>query len=504
MVDSLSVPSLENNQPKTAFVLRTPASIKSPTVRQALSVALISIALIIPCLWHPRIEAGDLASHTYNAWLTILVKQGRAPGLWIASQHNNVLFDNLLLRLCSMFGFVAGEKIATAIAVLIFFWSAFTLSSVINKRATWFLVPVLAMLSYGWTLEMGFLNFYLSLALSFAGLAIVWASNGVRLLYALLLVPLIWMAHPLGLAWFAACAAFILLGKRLPERMLWVAGLAGLAALFVCRSFVAAQYQVTSNPQWYLLNGTDQLVLGSRYRFLPYVLLGAVVVCVLVDRLRNTEQQSTPAEHNWFAIQLWLAVLLGVMILPEGLILPQYAAPVMFITSRFALAAAVIGCCALGPLKPLSRTLFTLLSGGIALTFFGFLYVDTGHVYAMEREAQSLLTHVPREGRVISTLFPLHGSRVMSHHVVARACIGHCFVIDNYEAATKQFRLRANPGNQVVAADAIDTDQMLMGTYVVKPEDLPAWHIFQCGPADIDLCLRPLKAGPLNGISSPK
>jgi hypothetical protein len=454
--------------------------------------------LLIPCVWHPRIEAGDLASHTYNAWLTTLMKQGRAPGLWIAPQLNNVLFDNLLLSLASVFGFVGGEKIAAAMAILTFFWSAFALCSAVSNRATWFLVPVLAMLSYGWTMEMGFFNFYLSLAFSFAALAIVWVASGARLFYALALMPLIWMAHPLGLAWFVGCAAFLAVAKRVPAWGQWITVLAGLGLLFFVRLFLAAHYPVRWNAQWYQLNGSDQLLLGWRYRFLPYALLGAVAVCVLLNCLTHS-QKSAPLKSKWLPIQLWVLVL-GVVLLPDGFIVPQYAVPVLFICSRFMLAAAIVGCCALGAFKPLTRVVFASCTGGIALVFFGLLFVDTGHVYLMEREAQGLIQHVPRDGRVISTLFPLQGSRVLSHHVADRACIGHCFVVSNYEAATKQFRLRANIGNRIVSADPMSVDEMMVGTYVVKPEDLPVWHIFQCGPSEIDLCLRPLKPGPLNGI----
>lgn len=81
--------------------------------------------------------------------------------------------------------------------------------------------------------------------------------------------------------------------------------------------------------------------------------------------------------------------------------------------------------------------------------------------------------------------------------MVARACIGHCFVVDNYEAASGQFRLRASPGNRIVAADTETTNRMMLGTYRVRTEDLPLWQIFQCGPWEIDLCLRPLQPGTL-------
>jgi hypothetical protein len=148
-----------------------------------------------------------------------------------------------------------------------------------------------------------------------------------------------------------------------------------------------------------------------------------------------------------------------------------------------------------------SRLFFALSTAAIAVPFFLFLYIETGHVYSMEVQAKGLVQHVPQGGRIISTLFPMQRSRVFSHHVGARACIGHCFVIDNYEAGTNQFRLRGNAGNRFVTTDPGVTSAMMGGIYTVRPEDLPLWQLFQCGPSEVDLCLRPLKAGPLQGTA---
>src|SRR5712671_1046037 len=43
----------------------------------------ISAAALIPCFWHKHIEAGDLGSHVYNAWLAELVQRGELSGLRI-------------------------------------------------------------------------------------------------------------------------------------------------------------------------------------------------------------------------------------------------------------------------------------------------------------------------------------------------------------------------------------------------------------------------------------
>src|SRR2546425_13201151 len=114
-----------------------------------LRVAMISVGLMIPCFWHQRIEAGDLGSHVYNAWLAQLVERGQAPGLYFARQRNNVSCDIALTRLGNIFGFAAAEKIVVSACVLVFFWGAFALISAAARQAPWPLAPCLAMLAYG-------------------------------------------------------------------------------------------------------------------------------------------------------------------------------------------------------------------------------------------------------------------------------------------------------------------------------------------------------------------
>src|SRR3979490_1056028 len=90
-----------------------------------LRVLLLSALLAVPCFWHRRIAAGDLASHVYNAWLAQLIEKGQAPGLYVVSRLNNVLFDITLLHLGKLFAFSAAEKLAVYACVLIFFWGVF-------------------------------------------------------------------------------------------------------------------------------------------------------------------------------------------------------------------------------------------------------------------------------------------------------------------------------------------------------------------------------------------
>ena len=179
-----------------------------------LSCCGVSALVAAPCFWQRRIEAGDLASHVYNAWLAQLIERGQAPGLWIARQWNNVLFDWTLSALASRFGFVAAEKMAVCAAVLIFFWGAFALASAAAGRAAWSVAPCLAMVAYGWTFQMGFFNYYLSLGFAFFGLALLWRGRGWERIATFALAPLIWLAHPLGLVLLVCAGAWVIVARR--------------------------------------------------------------------------------------------------------------------------------------------------------------------------------------------------------------------------------------------------------------------------------------------------
>ena len=143
------------------------------------AVFAISALIVIPCVWHRRIEAGDLASHVYNTWLAQLIVKGQAPGLYIANQWNNILFDLMLLRAANLVGLAAAQKIVVSVCVLVFFWGVFAFIRVATERPPWLLTPCIAMLAYGYSFSMGFMNYYLSLGLACFGLAILWRGKGI-------------------------------------------------------------------------------------------------------------------------------------------------------------------------------------------------------------------------------------------------------------------------------------------------------------------------------------
>src|SRR5260370_27465210 len=238
----------------------------------------ISAGLLIPCFWHRRIEAGDLGRHVYNAWLAQLTKRGQAPGLYVARQWNNVLFDLLLLKLGNLFGLAAAQKIVVPLCVLIFFWGAFALIAAVSRRPPWFLLPCLAMLAYGWTFNVGFFNYYLSLGVSLFATALVWSGRGRELIPAAVLAALVLVAHAQGFVWLTGCVGYVVLWRLLPGWWKLAVPSAAVVAVVVARLYLVSHYE--SFSVWPvsgsgIYNGSGQVALyGTGY----YILSGGAVL----------------------------------------------------------------------------------------------------------------------------------------------------------------------------------------------------------------------------------
>ncbi len=461
-----------------------------------IGIGLVSLLALVPCFWQRRIEAGDLRSHLYNAWLVQLIERGRAPGLWVARQWNNVLFDFLVAGFGRMFGLHAGERIAVSLSVLIFFWGAFAFIFAANRRAPWFLVPVVAVIAYGWTFQEGVFNYYLSIGLAFFALAIIWRGRGWVWLGLIVLLPLTGLAHPLGLAWLAGGGLYIGVARLIPGRFQLLLILAAVAILIGAHLYLERRYKVVSPPHSVdFYNGLDQMILTRRYE-LPAVAFAAfVVIAVGIDLLGRWREQGLFAH---FAIPLGLYVIAeaAVLLLPDGIYLPQYAAPLLDLLERLTLISAVLLCCLLGATRP--RWQHLVAGTAIAIVFFTFLYQDTAKINHMEEQAENLVRTLPPGARILATVIPPLKYRFSAYHMVDRACIGRCFSWGNYEAPSGQFRIRAMPQNQFVMSDIRDASAAEEGTYLVRAQDLPAYQIYQCSQMWMELCLRPLQAGERN------
>src|SRR5437764_11654651 len=91
----------------------------------------LSILVLIPVYWQPRVQAGDLSSHIYNAWLAQLIEAGRTEGLEIVRQTTNILFDLMLGALLRVLGAELAQRISVSVAVLVFVWGSFRFVSVV-------------------------------------------------------------------------------------------------------------------------------------------------------------------------------------------------------------------------------------------------------------------------------------------------------------------------------------------------------------------------------------
>jgi hypothetical protein len=188
-------------------------------------------------------------------------------------------------------------------------------------------------------------------------------------------------------------------------------------------------------------------------------------------------------------------VQLAVFLFPRGIQFPHRVA-IALITERLTSISAVVGCCLLGVMRPSKWHLAASLA--IAALFVSFLYQDTTTVDRIEAQAEKLVRTLPRNQRVLASIFELDDSRILIQHTIDLACIGHCFSYGNYEPGSAVFRVRATEGNPYVLPDyetATDTEE---GTYVVEPQDLPIYQVYQCTDTGLDLCIRPLTAGEEN------
>jgi len=465
-------------------------------------VLAVSLAMIVPCLWHRRIEAGDLGSHVYNAWLAQLVEKGQAPGLYLVHQWNNVLFDWMLSRTANVVGFAAAEKIVVSLCVLIFFWGVFAFVAAASGRPPWFLTPCIAMLAYGYSLNMGFLNYYLSIGLACLSLALLWRGRGLERFLGVALLPVVLLAHPLGFLWLLATAMYVILWIKLPNRWKLAVPAAAVAMLFYVHWYLAHRVQFPvdwSDTPLYLLNGADQLALyGQRYVWLARaaVLFGIVS---FVFQARASRADKASRNLLILPVQLYFVAISAIALLPEDLRPSLYGGWIGLLVFRLTTIVAILGFCVLACLPPKKWQLAGFMA--VAMVFFAFLYQDTKALNRMESNAEKLLSGLPYGTRIIPTIGAPDDSRVQFiGHLVDRACIGRCFTYSNYEPSSGQFRVRAGKGSPIATDSTDDSSDMEGGSYEVQDIDLPLVQIYQCDEADpTRLCLHNLAQGETTG-----
>ncbi len=493
-IPDLRVSMAANNTPSTGVI---------PFLREfKLRVLLLSAMLVVPCAWHRRIEAGDLASHVYNVWLAQLIAKGQAPGLYIATQWHNVLFDVVLLRASNLVGIAAAQKIVVSICVLIFFWGAFAFIRTITERPPWFLTPCIAMLAYGYSFNMGFMNYYLSLGLACFGLAILWRAQRSDWIAGALLAVFAMLAHPIGFLWMVGTLAYIRVRVKLPgwwKLALPLVAASAFAAIYWYTSHRPALFADWDRGPFYLYNGADQLGLyGQQYFYLAGAAFFFGVICVIAD-LYARRREGSGWKSFGLSFELYVVTFCATALLPENLRPSIYGGWIGLLGSRLTTISAILGHSFFGFLKP--RRWHLVGFALFASVFFAFLYQDTGWLNRLETNGEKLVENLPAGTRVIVTARAPEGSRIpFIGHAVERACIGHCFSYANYEPASEEFRVRVRKGSSVVTSSTDDAEDMASGEYEVDDTDLPIKQIYQCDEKDLTkLCIRDLTAGETNG-----
>jgi hypothetical protein len=468
--------------------------------RKWIGIASFSVGLLIPCFWQSRIQSADLSSHIYNAWLVTQIKQGTAPGLWLSSQSNNVLFDLMLGWFLVRVGPDLAQRFAVSICVLVFGWGAIRFIFRIAGRNWWFAAPCVAMLAYGFVFHMGFFNFYLSLGLCLWYLATVWETSWQVHTLAAPLLALAWIAHPFPVVWAIGMTAYVAVANAIqPQRRLLLL-LLGLAVLLTVRSILIHRYACSwSVNQVSFAAGANQIVLfGWKYAF-PFAGLLLVWVILL---FRLVVSEGTMRLVSAIPFQLWLLNAAAVFLIPDRISFPQFGLPLGYIAQRLSFCAGLMMCAVLTA-APASRLLRMTLPA-VAIVFFSLLYTDDLKLNRMEDQLDVAVRQLPPGERVVSVLASQSLLSLCSQHDLDRACIGHCFSYANYEPSSRQFRVRARPGNGIVLADYGDVDAVASGRYVVRSSDIPIYLVYPCrrdarSSDSSDICTRPLQLGETSG-----
>jgi len=432
---------------------------------------------MIPCFWGSRIQAGDLSSHIYNAWLARLVAEGRAPGLEVKWQSTNILFDLMLSALFPL-GVGAAQRIAVVAAVLVFVWGAFTWASAVAGQRAWHVLPVIAMLAYGWVFHIGFFNFFLGLGFCFFAAALVWKGKWVP---AVPLLVLAWTAHALPVLWMAALLAYAEIARRLPEQRRG-ALLAGAAAAIVVLRLVVDRVWLTNwfSTQVMTATGLEEVVVFDDKYAVALVGLLALWVIGLVHLVRDTgfRRVASGAPLHWCVL-----TALGIAILPGWVRLPQYRHALAYIAERMALAMSIAVCVLIAAAR--ARKYQHYVSAVVGLVFFGMLYADESALNAMEDRVQEAVAQIPAGQRVISGIGAPALRISPLDHMIDRACIGHCYSYANYEPSTAQFRVRAVGQSPIVISNYDDSFKLQTGGYVVQERDAPLYQLIADGSGQV-------------------
>lgn len=453
----------------------------------------ISLALLVPCFWLPIVTAVDLQSHLYNAWLEQQISSGSVHGLWIGHQYTNVLVDLILAGLLKNFGVSVAERVLTSLLVLVFFWGAFSFLSAVRGRAAWWLTPWIAILAYGYTFQVGLMNYYLSCGLILWVFGFVWNRRlEWKHVWCVPLLVLACLAHPIPVLWLGGLLFYGWLATRLSESKQLLLLLVCVVVIFLLRKFIMIRFVTWWQiGQLKLITGADQALVHG-WNYLP-VCVGLLLFSVVL--LCGPENRGKALRG--IIAQFYCLTALVIVLIPSS-IGKSEGAPAGQIAERLSLLAGVL------LLAVISRSAIKRwqLPAGllIAAFFFISLYHDLSRSCRIEENMAKLVARLPSGQHIASfadlRFFPNSSvDRLAWSHLSARACLGHCFDYLDYEPSTGQFRIHAEAQSPVVVATHSKFAVMTSTNYVVSASDLPLYGLFRRRPETEDVILIPLKTG---------
>jgi hypothetical protein len=457
--------------------------------------ALLSLILLLPCYWQPRVQAGDLSSHIYNSWLASLIETSHMDGLVLVSQTTNVLFDLLLGALFSLVGAEAAQRIAVSLSVLVFVWGAFAFTCTVSRRQPWHLMPSLAMLAYGWVFHMGFFNFYLSLGLCFWAMALLWKVTPLRVVAGVAILAVAHLAHALPVAWTILLIGYVWIARRLaPRHRVWLTAGAIVAIAATHQLLNLVLVSRWSPKQLTSSTGADQMwVFGPKY----YLVLIGLLLAWGAMFLQVLHRHGVRRTILGIPFQVCILSAAVVTMLPTMILFPGFRHALVFIAERMSLGVGVCVCAMLASARPQrwARVAMTVL----AVLFFALLYADEKALNRFEDEMQGVVAQVPHGARLFAVIKDLDSAArsTATLHTLDRVCIGHCFSYANYEPSSDAFRVRAVAPNAFAVSNPRDSHAIQMGSYVVKESDLPAFLVVANEHGKLGV--RRLEAGSLCG-----
>lgn len=359
---------------------------------------LISLMLLVPCYWQPRIQGGDLSSHMYNAWLTRWIETGGSQGFLMVHQTTNVLFDLLLSGLFRVFNAEFAQRIAVSITVLTFAWGAFAFVSVVAGRRPWHLLSCIAIFAYGWVFHMGFFNFYLSLGLCFWMLFLLWQPTPGRIAAAVPLGVLAYMAHALPLIWTVGLIVYLWMARRASQRVRAYVTAASLLAMVTFNvRLVPAMFHAFSPLNMGLTAAADQIWLfDGKY----YVVMIGLLLAWGVMFLELLHGSGARCVVTSVPFQICILSAMGVVLLPTTILIPGLNHSLVYIAERMSMGVAICVCALLGSVQPRVQVRFGLLV--VALVFFGFLYGDERKLNSYEDARQDTVAQISVPMRVVT------------------------------------------------------------------------------------------------------